>query len=113
MTKNEWIKQIAEWREIYGDTVSLDVLSETVNPSVIDYVRNTYRFDPIMRVLVNRQTGKVQTGPNISVGGSHSPITLTKGEWILRMGTDPWRVGRDDNGALWAMDGSGCEKVYA
>jgi len=110
MTKRELI---AEWETTYGAFVPIEVIREKFAPTALQYLTKTYYFDPIRRVIVRTDDGSVQDGTHISLGGTISPITRSKGEWMLREGTDPWRVGHDPDGRLWAKAGYDSEKTYA
>lgn len=113
MTREEWTAQLKRWEAKYGKggAVPLDTLRKVVAPTETDYILKNYYYDPMLRSVVSKKTGKVQRGQNLSCGGHHSPVTLARGEWILRMGYSPWRVGMDEGG-LFAKDGPGEEKRY-
>ena len=101
------------WTSEYGDSVPIEVVRDYFNPTETSYLFTNYRYDPMLRKVVNKFTAKVQTRGYISMGNRRPVISLSRAEWILRTGGDiPWRVGRDEHG-LWAKDSSDAEKRYA
>ena len=112
-TKRMAISQIAKWKGKYGKTIPIEVVEQFMVPtSRISYIRRNYWYDPMSKLMFSVATGDQVTNAHMSCGGSFSPVTIIRGEWMLRMGTDPWRVFKRE-GKLFAKLDKNSPHIYA
>lgn len=106
------IARLDYWKKNYGDNVPIEEVRRFLVPTRLEFVRRTYWYDPMSDMIFNINTGKHQDSTHMSCGGDYSPITIRRGEWFLRMGTDPWRVMMDETG-LCSKASADAPKIYA
>lgn len=105
-------QHIEAWRKEYPDGyVPISYLDKFFGMDVVSFIRRTYYYCPVTRTISNRASSQPVGGKMMHAGPGHIPISLTKGEVILKTGIDPWRCGRDSEG-LWYKVIDGGEKIY-